>query len=347
MKYNDTKILGLMRRVNNSALIKTEAKDGVEAQDDSLHIKEYCAKVFGDGGQNPDPTLLSQFNNLIVQLADEVAKPKVTNMMEIFATTKSAAKGDLVKIQIPQEFKATVQWSANGSGVDMARVEGRKEMLAQPVTFSTGFQYEPLDLVKDSEVNFRALINKIADAKVDLYLEQITKLFDGAVTSGKIPANNVLSGSNLAIADYNKKASLLARYGGRPIFVADSLMIDHFAMQQATDSTIKGLLTEQIKADLLTNLNPSAIGRTTAVNLVNPFVDGANTKTALPVNVGYMFAGSSTKKPFSVVEYGGLRQLSQQNMEDERIQVKIYQDASVTMLFGENLVYVKDTSLAL
>lgn len=343
MRYNDKKLLGLMRRVNNSELIKTEATEGVEAQDDAKDIKEYCSKVFGDG-QNPDPTLLHQFNGLIVKLADEIAKPRVTNMLELFATRQSAVKGDLVQIKIPSTFKAKVQWSANGSGVDMDRVEGETSKIAVPQTFSTGFQYEPLSLASGDVETFRALVNDVANAKLDLYMEQITKLFDEAVTSGFIPNNNVLSGANLAIADYNKKASILARYGGRPVFVADSLLIDHFAMQQATDSTIKGLLTEQVKEDLLTSLNPSAIGRTTAVNLVNPFVGEGNVKTALPVNIGYMFAGSSNAKPFSVVEYGELRQLTQQNMEDERVQMKIYQDASISMLFGDNIVFVNETS---
>lgn len=342
MKYNDKKILGLMTRVNNSTLVETEE------QNDALDIKEYCAKVFGDGGDNPDPTLIHQFNSLAVKLADEIARPKVTNLLEIFARSEVSARDQLVKIEIPQEFKAKVQWSANGTGVDMTRVEGKDFEIAIPHTFSTGFYYEPLDLVRDSEENFRKLINKIADAKVDLFLKEITKLFNEAVTSGMIPTNNVLTGSDLSITDYNKKASLLSRYGGRPVFIADPLLIDHFAMQQATDTTIKGLLTEQVKEELLTSLNPASIGRTTAVNLVNPFIDRDNSKTELPVNIGYMFAGGVTQKPFSVVEYGGLRQLTEQDIEDERIKVKIYQDASITMLFGETLVYVKeDTAVTL
>lgn len=338
MKYNDEKILGLMRRVNNSELIETEE------QNDALDIKEYCQKVFGDGGQNPEPVLLNQFNNLVIKIGEEVAKPRVTSLFDLFATNQTSPRDQLVKIDIPKAFKATVQWSANGSGVDMTRIEGKTSTIATPETFSTGFYYEPLDLVRDSETNFRMLVNKVADAKVDLFMKEITGLFNEAIASGIIPDKNVLSGANLDIKDYNKLGSVLARYGGRPIFVADSLLIDHFAMQQATDTTIKGLLTEDVKADLLTSLNPSAIGRTTAVNLVNPFIDNANTKTELPVNIGYMLAGGVSQKPFSVVEYGGLRQLTEQDIEDERIKVKIYQDASITMLFGHNLGYVKEDS---
>ena len=42
MTYNNDKIFSLMKRVNNSELVITEE------QNDSIDIKEYCAKVFGD-----------------------------------------------------------------------------------------------------------------------------------------------------------------------------------------------------------------------------------------------------------------------------------------------------------
>ena len=338
MTYNNDKIFSLMKRVNNSELVITEE------QNDSIDIKEYCAKVFGDGGQNPDRTLLDQFNNLVVKLGDEVAAPRVTSLFEIFANKQTANRGDLVQLEIPQEFKAKVQWSANGTGVDLTRVDGKSSTIGIPSTFSTGFYYEPLDLVRDSEVTFKKLVNIVAEAKVDLFMKEINALFNAAVTSGLIPSKNVLSGANLAIADYNKLASVLSRFGGKPIFVADSLLIDHFAMQQATDAGYSALLTDRIREELLTSLNPTTIGRTTAVNLVNPFLDNGNSKTELPVNIGYMFAGGVKQKPFSVVEYGGLRQLTEQDIEDERIQVKIYQDASVTMVYGNALGFVKETS---
>lgn len=53
---------------------------------------------------------------------------------------------------------------------------------------STGFYYEPLDLVTDSIVYFNKLVNDIADAKVRLYLDKIHQLTASAITAGKIPA---------------------------------------------------------------------------------------------------------------------------------------------------------------
>lgn len=337
MALDNTKLKGLFNRVYNSKMEETDSAD----------IKAYITKVFGDGGANPDPTMLHQFNQLVVETADEIAKPMVTDLLSLFANTQTRQRGDLVELKIPQKNKAKVVWSATGSGVDLVRVEGRKSIVAVPAHLSTGFYYEPLDLVRDSEVYFRKLVEDVANAKVKLYLDKINELTATAITAGKIPASNVASGSNLTIAQYDKVASVLQRYGGKPVFVADTLLIDHFANQQATDDTFKNLLSDKVKEELLTALNPTTIRRTTAVNLVNPFTDETNSKVELPVNKGYMFAGSVSQKPFSIVEYGGLRQMTEQDIEDERIKVKITQDVAINLVFGQAIAIIEDDTITL
>lgn len=334
MLYNDNKLKALFDRVYT----------GKMEQNDQEDIKQYIKKVFGDGSLNPNPSLLHQFNNLVVQLADEIAKPMVSDMLGVFATFRPANRGDLIKIDIPKKHRAKFIWSANGSGVDLVRVAGQKSIVAVPATFTAGFYYEPMDMANGNVEKFRELINDAADAKARLYLDEIYKLVATAVSSGKIPAANVLSGDNLTLQEYNKLASTLSRYGGRPIFVADTLLIDYFAMQQATDTTYKELLTENVKAELLNALNITRIARTDAVNLVNPFTDETNSKVELPVNKGYMFAGSISQKPFTVVEYGGLRQMTDQDIEDERIKVKLSQEASINLLYGEAVGVVEENT---
>ncbi|TPG68908.1 hypothetical protein EEL31_10445 [Brevibacillus laterosporus] len=324
---NKEKLLGLFNRVYNNKMEQNDKED----------ILAYCKKVFGDGEFNPDPSLLHQFNNLVVQKADEIAKPKVTEMISLLATFKPARRDQTIKYEIPQKSKAKVRWSANGSGVDLVRVEGKKYEVAVPKMFSTGFYYEPFGLVADPEDNLRKLIDDLANAKVRLYLGEISKLTQAAITSGKIPKNNVVQGANLKLADYNKLASVLARYGGRPVFVADTLLIDYFAMQQPNN-----MLSDSKKDELLTALNITSIGRTDAVNLVNPFIDDQNEKVELPVNVGYMFSGDVKQKPFVITEFGGMRQMSEQDMEDERIKLKLTQDADITLLFGQAFGMIKE-----
>ena len=329
MAYDTQKLKGLFNRVYHDKMDINDASD----------IAEYIKKVFGTGF-NPDPSLLHQFNNLVVQQADEVAKPMVSDLVGLLANYRTVAKDTVVKYEVPQKSKAKVRWSANGSGVDLVRVENKKYEVAVPRTFSTGFYYEPFG-DNDAVDKFRQLVNDVANAKVRLYLDEIMKLINAAIASTKIPANNVLQGSNLTIQQYNTLASRIARYGGRPVFIADTLLIDYFAQQQVSDANISKLLTDPIKEELLRSLNPTVIGRTDAINLVNPFIDDQNTKVELPVNVGYMLAGEG-RKPFYVTEFGGMRQLTEQDIEDERIKMKIVQDADITLMYGQTIGVIKE-----
>ena len=314
------------------------------ADEDRKDLMEFSKRVFGDGSFNPDPSLLHQFNNLVVQQADLIAQPMVSDMVAVLASYRQAQRDQVVKYEIPVRNKAKVRWSANGSGVDLVRVENAKSEIAVPRTFSTGFYYEPFGMVQDAVASFQTLVNDIANAKVRLYFNELSKLMDAAVTSGDIPAGNILSGDNLTLAQYNKLASRLARVGGgRPLFVADSLLIDHFAQQQATAAN-GNLITDRMREELVRELNITQIGRTDAMNLVNPFVDREGTKTDLPVNIGYMLAGTGTQKPFVVTEFGGLRQMTEQDMEDERVKMKITQDADIQLLFGEAIGKVKESA---
>ena len=320
--------------------------DKMEANDPQ-EIKAVCEKVFGDGGKTSDPSLLHQFNNLVVEMADEVAKPRVTELIGLLANVDRQQRGNVKIIKTPAKIRAKVFWAANGSGVDLIRVAGMKQVPAVPQTFTTGFYYEPLDLVTDSVNSFNQLIEDLANAKVRLYMANIGKLTAAGITAGKIPSGNVIDGSNTSIADYNKLASRLSRYGGRPVFVADPIMIDDLAFKQVTDPTMGKVITEAYKGELLDSLNITRIGRTTAVNLVNPFVDEAGTRVELNVQEGYMFAGETGRKPFEVVEYGGMRQMTEFDIEDERIKMKIAQDAAIILVYGEILGYDKDDTLSL
>ena len=334
MALDTTKLKGLFSRSMQEQVADEDRKD----------MMEFAKRVFGDGSFNPDPSLLHQFNNLVVQQADVIAQPLVTDMVATLATYKQAQRDQVVKYEIPVKNKAKVRWSANGSGVDLVRVENAKSEIAVPRTFSTGFYYEPFGMVQDAVASFQTLVNDVANAKVRLYFSEISKLMDAAVTAGDIPAPNILSGDNLTLAQYNKLASRLARVGGgRPLFVADSLLIDHFAQQQAALAN-GALMTDRMREELVRELNITQIGRTDAINLVNPFIDRAGTKTDLPVNVGYMLAGNGTQKPFVVTEFGGLRQMTEQDMEDERIKMKITQDADIQLIFGEAIGKVKENS---
>ncbi|WP_368900848.1 hypothetical protein [Oceanobacillus oncorhynchi] len=333
MKYDTNKLKGLFSRVRKGKMEGTDRED----------LKALAKKTFGEDGVLPDPAMLHQFNEVIVRVAEEEAKPVVTNLLGLFANFRSARRGTIEKIDIPRKLKARMVWTATGSGVDLQRVDGKDSVIATPRSLSTGFYYEPLSLVTGDVEQFNMLIDSVVDAKVRLYLDHITKLIPSAVGSGVVPDNNVISGDNLTIAQYNKLASTLQRVtGGRPVFLADTLLIDYFADQSQTDKGIA--FPESMKEEYLTALNPTQIGRTTAANLVNPFIDENNSVTELPVNKGYMFAGGTNRKPFEIVEYGGLRHLVDTDIEDERVKVKISQDASINLIQSNTIGVVTENS---
>lgn len=337
LDINKTK--DLFTRVYNNKMIIDEVK-GISDEKD---IKELCTKVFGDGSMTPDPSLLHQFNNIVVQTADQIAQPMATNLLAYFADFQTAKPGDLYSYIVPAKSRAKVKWAALGTGVDLVRVETGKKTVAIPTTLQTGFYYEPLDMVQDSVVNFQKLVNDIANAKIRLYLDAISKLTAAAITSGKIPASNAKVGDNTNISDFKKISSVIQRVGNSaPIFIGDSLLIDYYANQQATDTSAKVLLSEILKDELRTALNITQIGKTTCINLVNPFMDETNSSVELPVNIGYFLASAVSLKPFKIVEYAGLRQFTEQNAEDERIKIMLKQECAVEIVCGQGLGYVKE-----
>ena len=244
IQVKEVEILKLFDRVYNNKMIVTDEVN------DEADLKAYIGKVFGNGDFHPDPSALHQFNNLVVRKADEIARPMVTDIISLLANYQTERRENVIEYTLPSKRKARFVWSANGVGVDVIRVAGKTKEVAVPRTFSTGFYYEPDDLVQDSVNAFNDLINNVAEAKVNLYLKEINKIIAKAKTSQKIPKNNIKEGSNVTLAEYSKIASTLARYGGRPLFIADTLLIDHIALQQATATGVSNLLTDKYKTEL-------------------------------------------------------------------------------------------------
>jgi len=328
-KYSDVKLKKLLTNTYNGTFFE-DSKNSIDERQDA---KNYIKKVFGDGGKTPDPSLIHQFNNLIVEIGDSMAEVSLQPMLNMFSTFKTAKLGDIVYIDYPENnLKTRLIWSATSTGVDLVRVSPTKTSdIAQPKDFSTGVYYEPMDFTNGNIENFNKVVNRIAEAKVKLYYEIIRDLITAAIAASTIPANNVLEGDNLTLAQYRKVAQIFQRYGGTPVFSADLLLIQYFAEQQTTDAFYKEILTEKLKTDLLEQLVPQKIANTVAVPIYNLFTDRNNNAVEFDITEGFMFASAGVK-PFSIVEFGGLRQFTGQHMADERIKMKLSQRADVRLL---------------
>lgn len=60
-----------------------------------------------------------------------------------------------------------------------------------------------------------------------------------------------------------------------------------------------------------------------------------------------MLAGEGRLKPFSVVEYGGMRQTTETDFETERVMMKVFQDASINLVFANTIGVISDDAIVL
>lgn len=341
--FND-KTKDLMVRVYNNKMIQDEKL----GYNDDEAIKELCQKVFGNGNVAPDPSALHNFNNLVIQVADEVAKPQIDSFLALFSDfERMDANATMKQYTIPQSSKVRFAFSATGSGVDVKRVERGSVQYVKPTYAQLGIYYEPLTKTARCVEDFRKLVDDIADAKVRLFFEEVMKTLDGAVGASKIPSKNVVAGANTTIAQFNKLASTISRRanGTQPILVADSLLIDYYS---GLDKTANAqILPDSVKGELYSALCPTQIGRTKAMNLINPFTDKDNDKTFFDVKKGYMIGAGATHKPFIIAEYGGMIQEQAQNTQDGRIKLMARQGLGIELVYGNAIGLVTEDTIAL
>ena len=314
---------------------------------DNGYIKQLCEKVFGDGSTNPDPSMLHQFNNILVKTADNIVEPTVKEMLSALANYQTVPVTATVFYDIPLlKNRPRIMYTAVGSTADLVRIdqnEEKKMAIRRVHSFAT--YYNPLDFVTDSVNTFNETINNLAEEKVRRYYNLVMQCIDKAV-GGDIPLKNSLQQSNITIKDYRSLEDRFIRWGGKPVLIADSILINHLANQltQTTSDYRSNNLADELREALqITNFS-----RTTAINMNNPFIDMNGTKTEYPVNKGYIFAGAlQGKKPVQITEFGGMRQTSEVETSAKRIKLQIDFEADVTLLYGRLIGVVEDESLSL
>lgn len=308
-------------------------------------VKAYLNKVFGS--RTPSIHELHQFNEVVVEQAEVIYQKKATNILEILADVVRKPEGSIYEYTIPVKHNANWVWSGNGTSVEHVRVGHNDTRLLAPTKISTGLYYEMDALAQADVAYFKELVNLVADAKIQMYFSKLSELMQAAVADGRIPTGNVLTGTNITLNQYTKLAAKFTRSGGRPVFVADAALIDHFAQGQTTDVYYKELLYPELQRSLVEDLSITKIGRTTAVNLINPYIVGSgNTKTELPVNEGYMFAAGALK-PFKLVEFGEMKQFTEFDSDLEQVQIKLTQKFAVDFIQGEMIGFVQDDSITI
>lgn len=335
----------MLLRVYNNKMIEANEAEGIMG--DEKAIKELCAKVFGDGSENPDPTTLHQFNNIVVRVADQVAEPDLQKILQYFANVQNVpADTQMIEYKKEHPLHLKFKWTAIGSMPTLKRVEQGEVDFIRISNVQTAISYNPLTQNSNCVENFRTLVNDIAGAKVRLMYETVMNLIQASVTgsTGNIPTQQIKHKSNVTPTDFNSVANIIARRtGSRPIFIADRVLIDSLATQ--IGNTASTLLTDSLKDDIynyeLTNLRTAD-----AVPMVNEFTTLKGFATQFPVNRGYILGGAGwSKKPFEIALAGGLVQNTENEFIHGRVKMVIRQAIGIDLLAGECVGYIEDDAI--
>lgn len=341
-KIKALKELGL-RVYSNKMIIEKDA-EGKEFNKDLKDISEICNKTFGHG--SPSPENLHLFNELLVKTADEIAQPRVDALLGLLADYENVPAGTVKVYEMPKTVEPKFQFTAKGTGVDLARIDGSvTRKIAQPESLTYGATYEITTFQANPVVAFNKAVDRLANAKVEYYFARVMEILKSAVASSEVPANNTEVGSNLTLTQFKSVENTMIRLtNGRPLFVADLALINHFADQVPTVQ--KDLLTDSIKDMLREDLIPSKISKSVAVAFPNTWIDEENSKVKFDVKTGFVFPGGAVgKKPFAITEYGTKRQYSTVDPETERVNLKIVFESDITLLNARYIGAIVDDSV--
>lgn len=341
-KSSILKNLGI--RVYTNEMIVEKDKEGNEVNKDLKDLTEICNKTFGNG--SPSPENLHLFNQLLVETAEEIAKPRVAQLLGTLADFNTVPAGTVKMIEIPKTVEPKFMFTAKGTGVDLERIDGSvTRKLATPESLTYGATYEITTFMADPVKAFNDAVSKLAEAKIEYYFGRVMETLKSAVTSAEIPAKNVQSGSNLSLADFKKVENTMIRLtGGRPLVLADIALINHFT--DLIPTTQKDLLTDELRDMLREELVPSRISKSVAVAFPNTWIDENNSTVKFDVQTGFVFPGSyNGKKPFAITEFGAKRQYSTIDPELERVNLKIVFESNIMLVNGRYIGALIDDSI--
>ncbi len=351
-----TKIVELGKRIYNNKMLEKRDEQGNIVLSDEEAIKSLVEQTFTNDGEIKNLEQFRVFNKLIVETAETEAKPRIEPILNYVADYQIVGRYDKVVYEVPKQAKISMALTATGAGVDFKRVSpGQKKQPAKAETHQFGAYYNISEMISDPVNEFKNAVNYVVEYKVKYFFNKIMELTNKAKTIGTIPSDQILENANIDVMDYrNKLENRLLRYGNgaRPIMIADRNLIDSLAVKQATVNLgVPGkeglLLTNELRNSLLRDVEITQIMRTTAIPTDNPFTNDTNSKVDLPVNEGLVIAGGN-KSPFKIREFGGMRVAQGlPDIEDERVNMKIDFKVDITLLLGQAMGYIKDTSVTL
>lgn len=345
------KTLEMGRRVYNSKMISKE-ENGKVAYSDESAIKALCSKIFTKDGEVTSMEDLRSFNKIIVEVANEEAKAKFEQVVNLISDFKSVGRYDTVQYnKVPNRTKTTMALSASGTSVDFVRIPSTTSKIpAVPHLYQFGVKYQISEMVSDPVNAFKKAVDYVVEEKVKFIFKQVMKLARANKGISKIPTEQHISMANVTLQDYRRVESKLIRAGKniRPVMIADINFITELALKQGDEglgTTKFSVLTDELKTSLLRDIVIEEISKSVAIATDNPFIDDENSKVEMDPQEALVLAGGEGR-PFKITEYGGLRTAQDMpSIEKEEVLMKIDYTIDVTLFNGKNIAYIKDTAI--
>lgn len=316
--------------------------------DDEQAVRTLCREVFPKDGQMPSPDTLWKFNTVLVQVAEQfIVKPNFDQIFGAIATTQQVDKNtSLIEYTVEKDYNIQFSMIANSSGHKLVKIGDSGKVAQVPFTIGFGITYDPLTKTMDEIDWFNKAVREIGRAENAYIYNHCLKLLKAA---GALPTNNVKEAAGLKYADVRELASVLRRRtGGRPVLLADEVMLDSLARDMATgDAYVTKLMFDGLAQELFGSYAPSNFGTFDGVVLDNPYISDKNDKVAMPVNEGIMYGSSSSYKPLAVTKIGTMTQKTNTELKNNRVQMWVEQELAITLLYPQFIGFVKDTSLSL
>jgi hypothetical protein len=282
------------------------------------------------------PQAIWELNEIIVKQAQEILKPKM-DFLNYVAETSHVAHGQKIEWRKPKG-KIKMKWSARGTTVDYTRIGFQEKFTAEPVKIQGGAYYEYDQLLSGSSEGFKGVVEMLVQDMEDQIVAKAIAVLHTAMSSA--PSPNRWAGAGIALNNFNAVTSVVQRYNRKASALCDIDFAKKLVGLVGADKMSDGM-----KDTLNQNGLFSVINGVDIVVYTNPFADETNSKTVAPREFAYILP-AGVDKPIKIGFEGELYQLSDTDIDSERVFLKVGQKVSVDVFDTVNIGELNDTTLA-
>lgn len=314
---------------------------------DEEAIRSLCHRVFDENGQIESMDAVWKFNTILVQVAEQfIVKPNFDKIFNVIATTKQVdKKTSLLEFTVEKDYNIKFSMVATNSGHKLVKIGNSGKVAQVPFNIGFGATYDPLTKGEDEIEWYKRAVKEIGRAQIVYIYNKCLELLNAA---GALPTSNVVEGDSVKYAQVRDLASTIRRRtNGRPVLLADEVLLDSLGKDMASDSYFSKLMWDGLAEELFGAYAPKNFGTFDGMALENPYIDAENSKVALPVNEGIMFAASNKYKPLAITKIGSMTQKTHTELKNDRVQFWVEQELAITLLYPQFIGRVKDTDLSL